>query len=197
MTDKSFLNLEYKKEGKNFRLQLFFAKDERGIVYRVTTVLYANGWNIEGASIRSLENGQIEDEFLISDSTGREFGEKEKEQIVQEMYLLFKEEISIPSYLIKKGKVAKADKGNESAEIIFESNEELDNTLLRIKTKDRSGLLCDIARMLFLECIDILSVKAKTYKDEVDDTFEIKSEMGHSLDDGMKERLVRNLKNIL
>ena len=51
--------------------------------------------------------------------------------------------------------------------------------------------------MLYLECLDILSVQANTRGTDVDDLFEIKSESGHSLDENMQVRLVRNLKNIL
>lgn|GEM_PF-813599 len=194
---ENFLRLEITKEGNNFRLQLFFATDERGIVYRVTTVLYANEWNILGANIRSLENGRIEDEFLIHNSNRNVLDENELLKLQTEMQQLFRDEVSIASYMIKKGKKANLEKGNPNAKITFETVTNQDSTKLRILTKDRSGLLCDIARMLYLECIDILSVEANTRGSEVDDIFEIKSESGHSLDEGMQQRLVRNLKSIL
>ncbi len=197
MEKEEFLKLEFTKEGNNFRLQLFFATDERGIVYRVTAVLYANNWNILGANIRSFENGQIEDEFLIQNSGGAILDEAELSKLKNEMQQLFRDEISIASYMIKKGKKANSDKGNLNAKIIFETVANHDFTKLRIQTRDRSGLLCDIARMLYLECMDILSVQANTRGSEVDDIFEIKSESGHSLEEAMQVRLVRNLKNIL
>ncbi len=197
MEKEEFLRLEFKKEGNNFRLQLLFATDERGIVYRVTSVLYANNWNILGANIRSLENGQIEDEFLIHNSSEATLDEAELTKLKKEMQQLFRDEISITSYMIKKGKKANPDKGNPNAKISFENVANQDLTKLRIQTKDRSGLLADIARMLYLECMDILSVQANTRGSEVDDIFEIKSESGHSLEEAMQERLVRNLKNIL
>jgi len=195
--EKEFLKLEYKKEGANYRLQLLFATDERGIVYRVTSVLFANNWNILGASIRSLANGQIEDEFLIHHSANQELNETELEKLKTEMQQLFREEISIASYMIKKGKMANTTQRDPNAKISFDDVANQDLTKLRIQTKDRSGLLCNIARMLYLECIDILSVQANTRGMEVDDLFEIKSESGHSLDENMQTRLVRNLKNIL
>ncbi len=197
MEKEEFLRLEFTKEGNNFRLQLLFATDERGIVYRVTSVLSANNWNILGATIRSLENGQIEDEFLIHNSSETTLDEAELIKLKNEMQQLFRDEISIASYMIKKGKKANPDKGNINAKISFETVANQDLTKLRVQTKDRSGLLCDISRMLYLECIDILSVKANTRGGEVDDIFEIKSESGHSLEEEMQTRLVRNLKNIL
>ena len=93
--------------------------------------------------------------------------------------------------------MANPAKGNPNAKISLETVDNKDMTKLRIQTKDRSGLLCDIARMLYLECLDILSVQANTRGAEVDDVFEIKSESGHSLDENMQARLVRNLKSIL
>ncbi|MBP7284548.1 MAG: hypothetical protein KBA66_23385 [Leptospiraceae bacterium] len=197
MEKEEFLKLEYKREGANYRLQLLFATDERGIVYRVTSVLFANNWNILGASIRSLENGQIEDEFLIHHSGNLQLNETELEKLKTEMQQLFREEISIASYMIKKGKMANATQKDPNAKIFFETVDNQDLTKLRIQTKDRSGLLCNISRMLYLECLDILSVQANTRGTDVDDLFEIKSESGHSLDENMQVRLVRNLKNIL
>ena len=99
--------------------------------------------------------------------------------------------------MIKKGRKASSERGNSTAKISFENVANQDLTKLRIQTRDRSGLLCDIARMLYLECMDILSVQANTRGDEVDDIFEIKSESGHSLEESMQTRLVRNLKSIL
>ena len=189
MEKEEFLRLEFKREGANYRLQLLFATDERGIVYRVTSVLFANNWNILGASIRSLENGQIEDEFLIHHSSNAELNETELQKL--------KTEISIASYMIKKGKMANNNPKDPHAKISFKNEDNQDLTKLRIQTKDRSGLLCNIARMLYLECMDILSVQANTKGSEVDDLFEIKSESGHRLDESMQVRLVRNLKNIL
>ena len=98
--------------------------------------------------------------------------------------------------MIKREK-ANLEKGNLNAKLLFETITNQDSTKLRIQTKDRSGLLCDIARMLYLECMDILSVEANTKGSDVDDIFEIKSESGHSLEEGMQQRLVRNLKSIL
>lgn len=195
--EREFLKLEFIKEGANYRLQLLFATDERGIVYRVTSVLFANNWNILGANIRSLENGQIEDEFLIHHSSNLELSEAELKKLKTEMQQLFREEISIASYMIKKGKMANTGGKDPNAKISFQNEANKDLTKLRIQTKDRSGLLCSIARLLYLECIDILSVQANTRGTEVDDLFEIKSESGHSLDENMQSRLVRNLKNIL
>jgi UTP:GlnB (protein PII) uridylyltransferase len=194
---ENFIRIEFAKEGNNFRLQLYFASDERGIVYRVTSVLHANEWNILGANIRSLENGKVQDEFLIHNAKGNSIDEKELDKLQSEMQQLFRDEISVATYMIKKGKKANQEKGNPEATITFEDVANKDFTKLRIRTKDRSGLLCDIARMLYLECLDILSVEANTRGSAVDDTFEIKSESGHSLDEGMQERLVRNLKSIL
>lgn len=195
--EKEFLKLEYKKEGANYLLQLLFATDERGIVYRVTSVLFANNWNILGASIRSLENGQIEDEFIIHHSANQELNQAELDKLKKEMQQLFREEISIASYMIKKGKMSITTEKDANPKISFENEANKDLTKLRIQTKDRSGLLCSISRLLYLECIDILSVQANTRGAEVDDLFEIKSESGHSLDENMQARLVRNLKNIL
>ncbi len=197
MEKEEFLRLEATKEGNNFRLQLFFATDERGIVYRVTSVLHANNWNILGANIRSLENGQIEDEFLIHNSSDAILDREELDKLKNEMQQLFRDEISIASYMIKKGRKASSERGNSTAKISFENVANQDLTKLRIQTRDRSGLLCDIARMLYLECMDILSVQANTRGEEVDDIFEIKSESGHSLEESMQTRLVRNLKSIL
>ncbi len=195
--EQGFLNLEYQKEFGNYRLKLLLATDEIGIIYRVTSVLYANEWNILGANIRSLENGQIEDEFLIHHSNGINLDDEELNKLKSEMEQLFRDKISITSYMIKKGKKINNQKGNEPAKISFETVANKDLTKLRIQTKDRSGLLCDISRMLFLECMDILSLQAKTRGDEVDDTFEIKSEAGHSLDETMQARLTRNLQNVI
>jgi [protein-PII] uridylyltransferase len=197
MKNDDFIHLEYSKEGNYFKLQLFFAKDERGIVYRVTSVLSANNWNILSASIRSLENGQIEDEFLIQNDEGKMLDETEITLLKNEIKQLFLEEISITSYLIKKNKKIKTEKGNPNAILTFQTSSNEAITKLRIQTKDRSGLLSDIARMLYLECVDILSVQAKTIGDNVDDLFEIQSESGYSLDSNMQAKLERNLKNIL
>ena len=195
--EQNFVNLEFKRELNNYRLKLLLATDEIGIIYRVTSVLYANNWNILGANIRSLENGQIEDEFLIHNANGINLDEEELNKLKSEMEQLFRDKISIASYMIKKGKKASQEKGAENTKIIFETVDNKDLTRLRIQTKDRAGLLCDISRMLYLECMDILSLQAKTKGNEVDDIFEIKSEAGHSLDESMQARLTRNLQSVI
>lgn len=197
MKKEELLNLEFTEEKDNYRLQLYFAHDEKGIVYRATSVLSANRWNILGATIRSLENGQVEDEFLIHSSEGKVLDETELDLLKQEMLSIFSEEISIPTYLIKKNRKAIAEKGNPNAMIQIESGNSESSIKMRIKTNDREGLLCDIARIFYLECVDILSVNARTIGDIVDDTFELQAESGSALDKTILERLEKNLRNIL
>ena len=196
LMENKFINLESEKIGDQYSLKLFLSKDQKGIIYRVTSVLYANDWSINSASLRTLQNDQIEDEFLIQHKSKLQLDETELQKLKDELEKLFKDEISITTYLIKKGKSISSKKNTE-ANIQFSTNLDSDSSTLRIRTKDRDGLLCDISRLLFLECIEILSVDAKTYGTDVDDKFEIKSETGHSIEEGMQERLIRNLRTTI
>ncbi|HNA80777.1 MAG TPA: hypothetical protein PKY99_15050, partial [Turneriella sp.] len=50
----------------NFKLQFLFPQDASGILYKVTTVLFAYGWDILSAYSRPNEEAEVEDIFIVS-----------------------------------------------------------------------------------------------------------------------------------
>ena len=50
----------------NYKLQFLFPQDASGILYKVTTVLFAYGWDILSAFSRPNEDAEVEDIFIVS-----------------------------------------------------------------------------------------------------------------------------------
>lgn len=50
----------------NYKLQFLFPTDASGILYKVTTVLFAFGWDILSAYSRPNENAEVEDIFIVT-----------------------------------------------------------------------------------------------------------------------------------
>jgi hypothetical protein len=48
------------------KLQFLFPQDASGILYKVTTVLFAYGWDILSAYSRPNEDAEVEDIFIVS-----------------------------------------------------------------------------------------------------------------------------------
>lgn len=50
----------------NFKLQFLFPQDASGILYKVTTALFAYGWDILSAYSRPNEDAEVEDVFIMT-----------------------------------------------------------------------------------------------------------------------------------
>ena len=62
---KPMFELTCIEKGNNYLLKLTLAENRKGIIYRVTAVLFAHGWDILEANFEILSGGTVKYIFLI------------------------------------------------------------------------------------------------------------------------------------
>ncbi|MCS6984394.1 MAG: hypothetical protein NZM25_04585 [Leptospiraceae bacterium] len=176
------------------------AKDEKGIVYRLTAVLYVHDWNIMRAMIKTSEHGQVQDEFEI-ESKEKNLNADEIKSLQQDFEKLFLNRLSVVDYLssypdkLEKLKAHRSQAGKAQIQISESPKKNL--AILRIKTKDRPGLLLEVAQVLYLLHLDIVSLEAGMIGQDADDIFYIRHENNKALEGDDRLRLLDELRKVL
>ena len=168
-------------------------KDEPGILYRITAVLFVHNWNILSATIRTV-NDKIEDIFTIEPHNADTLITKEiLEKIESDLYKLLSNQIHISEYLAnypeKTRKIINSMKPYPNTEVELEPIEDAKRIKIHLKTIDRPGLLYLIAQILFLADLNIHEFFAATEDKFANDTFIVEKK-------NQSEFNERNLKEI-
>ena len=183
--------------------ELFFRKtaNEKGIIYRLTAVLFVHGWNILKAEARTDDNNQITDYFLIEPGNGQRFDSRMEDTIRKDLTDLFSGEISVMHYLSnypgKMEELYSYHTHQSQSFIEITDDEESNNCLLELNTVDRPGLLFEISQLLYLLYIDILAFEAGSNDSNVNDKFVIRREDAAIIDSAGKQRIREALSKIL
>lgn len=160
-----------KKDSTTYFLKITASHNEKGIIYKVTAVLFAHGWNIEEAVIETIDGKFVEDVFVIRNLLNQAMSDTMLNQIKTDLYSLFKVEISIEDYIKNSGKDVKVFKKPYISTVHLFNPPSIEFTVLDIRTIDRPGLLYEIAQVLFQSDIDIISITAKTDDGLIRDSF--------------------------
>lgn len=177
-------------------LKLTFGENRKGIIYRVTAVLFAHGYEILEANLEIVD-GIIRDVFVVQGISGKLMNSEEFLQIKQEMYELLLGDVLVIDYLNKFSLPPRTPSIPKPPMIYIYNPEGSDCTVLDIHTQDRPGLLFDISQLLYIMDIDIVSVIATTEKGMARDTFLIRIHDTEKLDENTQEKLKEGLINLL
>lgn len=181
------LHLSCIPRGEAYALKVNISKNEIGIIYRVTAVLYVHGWNIEEAIAETSMDGYIQDIFIVKRIDGSPMTDEHLNAIHADLHELFYGGMSVMNYLANHPE--KMESLRAKVEIppeIFLFNSEIsDSTVMDLRMEDRPGILFEISQILFLFGVDILSFKAVTDSGQVRDTFLVRLENGSKLDENL------------
>jgi [protein-PII] uridylyltransferase len=169
------------KENRIYLLKITVPQNEKGIIYKVTAVLFAHSWDIMEAIAEIVEGGMVKDVFLIRSIDSSKLSLDSLNQIKSELKLMFEEEVDVLSYLKKYQKDPNDYKRKFSSSVNIFNPSSIDSTVLDIRTYDRPGLLFEISYLLYLEEIDIISVTAKSEDKEIRDSFLLRTTEGEKL----------------
>ncbi|TGK05502.1 hypothetical protein EHQ53_17900 [Leptospira langatensis] len=181
------LHLSCIPRGDAYALKVNISKNEIGIIYRVTAVLYVHGWNIEEAIAETSTDGYIQDIFIVKRIDGSPMTDEHLSAIHADLKELFYGGMSVMNYLAQHPEKMETlrSKLETSPEIFLFNSEISDSTVMDLRMEDRPGILFEISQILFLFGVDILSFKAVTDSGQVRDTFLLRLENGSKLDENL------------
>ncbi|EQA36723.1 ACT domain protein [Leptospira inadai serovar Lyme str. 10] len=184
-TPEKPLHLSCIRRGESYALKVNISRNEIGIIYRVTAVLYVHGWNIEEAIAETSVDGYIQDIFIVRRIDGEAMTDEHLNAIHLDLKELFYGGVSVMNYLAKHPEKIEGlrVKLEQIPEIFLFNSEISDSTVMDLRMEDRPGILFEISQILFLFGIDILSFKAVTDSGQVRDTFLLRLESGAKLDE--------------
>ncbi|PJZ70082.1 hypothetical protein CH373_09820 [Leptospira perolatii] len=171
--------------GNSYALKVNISKNEVGIIYRVTAVLYVRGWNIEEAIAETSQDGYIQDIFIVRRVDGSDMTDADLENIYSDLKELFYGGLSVMNYLSRYPEKTEGlrSRTGETPEIFLFNSDISDSTVMDLRMKDRLGIIFEISQIFFLFGVDILSFKAVTESGQVRDTFLLRMENGSKLDE--------------
>lgn len=155
----------------SYLLKVTVSLNEKGIIYKVTSVLFAHGWDIEEAVAETVDGKLVKDVFIIRNLFGQKMTDKDLSQIRSDLNSLFCEDVSVIEYIGKSGKDVNSYKKPFNSIVNLFNPPSIDFTVLDIRTLDRPGLLYEISQILYLYNIDIISFTAKSENKVIRDSF--------------------------
>ncbi|MBK7055349.1 MAG: hypothetical protein IPH52_09890 [Leptospiraceae bacterium] len=185
------------KGNSSYLLKVTVSHNEKGIIYKVTSVLFAHGWDIEEAVAETVDGRLVKDVFIIRNLQGEKMTEQALHQIKAELNSLFYEGMSVIDYLEKSGKDVDSYKQPFNSTVNLFNPPSIDSTVLDIRTLDRPGLLYEISQLLYLMNVNIISFTAKTGSREIRDSFLLCTPERDRLTDEECEILKRKLLSVL
>ncbi|EIE00184.1 hypothetical protein [Leptospira licerasiae] len=194
------LHLSCIPRGEAYALKVNISKNEIGIIYRVTAVLYVHGWNIEEAIAETSTDGYIQDIFIVKRIDGAPMTDSHLNAIHADLHELFYGGMSVMNYLANHPEKMESLRAKlmTAPEIFLFNSEISDSTVMDLRMEDRPGILFEISQILFLFGVDILSFKAVTDSGQVRDTFLLRLENGSKLNENLHfQRLKEALNAVL
>lgn len=185
------------KGNSSYLLKITVSHNEKGIIYKVTSVLFAHGWDIEEAVAETVDGRLVKDVFIIRNLQGQKMTDQALHQIKVELNSLFYEGLSVTEYIEKSGKNVDSYKQPHNPTVNLFNPPSIDSTVLDIRTLDRPGLLFEIAQILYMMDVDIISFTAKTERKEIRDSFLLCTPERDRLTDEECEILKRKLLSVL
>lgn len=157
----------------NYKLQFLFPSDSSGILYKVTTVLFAFGWDILSAYSRPNEDAEVEDIFIVSSTRHEALSRTACENILSAVKELISGEVLPEDFIsrypeklqqIKNAKTTRSD-------FVFEPDAKHHCSRLIVERPDRPGVLMQITQVLYTLGLDIMTFSAEASVQGVKDEF--------------------------
>ncbi len=157
----------------------FAMADHPGIFARLAGALALVGANVVDARSYTTKDGYATAVFWIQDRDGQPFEESRLPRVRTMIKRTLMGEVIAREALVDKDKIKKRERDFRVPTSISFDNEASDiYTLIEVDTRDRPGLLYDLAKTLADSNVYIASAVIATYGEQVVDTFYVKDMFG-------------------
>ena len=157
----------------------FVMEDHPGIFARLAGALALVGANVVDARSYTTKDGYVTDVFWIQDAEGTPYEVSRLPRLTQMIEKTLRGELVPREALKSRDKIKKREKAFEVPTHISFDNDGSDiYTIIEVDTRDRPGLLYDLARTLAASNVYIANAVIATYGEQVVDTFYVKDMFG-------------------
>jgi [protein-PII] uridylyltransferase len=171
----------------------FVMADHPGIFARLAGALALVGANVVDARSYTTKDGYITDAFWIQDSDGHPYETNRLPRLTQMIHKTLKGEVITGEALKSRDKIKKREKAfNVPTHISFDNDGSDIYTIIEVDTRDRPGLLFDLARALAGANVYIANAVIATYGEQVVDTFYVKDMFGLKYHSASKQRFLES-----
>lgn len=167
----------------------FVMADHPGIFARLAGALALVGANVVDARSFTTKDGYVTDAFWIQDADGRPYEVSRLPRLRQMIEKTLRGELLAREALKSRDKIKKREKAFEvPTHITFDNEGSEIYTIIEVDTRDRPGLLFDLAQALAASNVNIASAVIATYGEQVVDTFYVKDLFGLKYHSKSKQR---------
>jgi [protein-PII] uridylyltransferase len=167
----------------------FVMPDHHGIFSRLTGALALVGANVVDARSYTTKDGYVTAAFWIQDSEGNAYEATKLPRLRQMIEKTLHGEVIARDALKSRDKVKKREKAfRVPTSITFDNDGSEIYTIIEVDTRDRAGLLYDLARTLAGLNVYIANAVIATYGEQVVDTFYVKDMFGLKYHTESKQR---------
>nr|WP_247656764.1 [protein-PII] uridylyltransferase [Phaeobacter sp. HS012] len=157
----------------------FCMADHPGIFARIAGALALVGANVVDARSYTTKDGYVTDAFWIQDSEGHPYEAERLPRLREMIHKTLKGEVITGEALKSRDKIKKRERAfNVPTHITFDNDGSEIYTIIEVDTRDRPGLLYDLARTLAGANIYIANAVIATYGEQVVDAFYVKDMFG-------------------
>ena len=157
----------------------FCMADHPGIFARIAGALALVGANVVDARSYTTKDGYVTDAFWIQDTEGHPYEADRLPRLSQMIHKTLKGEVIAGEALKSRDKIKKRERAfNVPTHITFDNDGSEIYTIIEVDTRDRPGLLYDLARTLAGANIYIANAVIATYGEQVVDAFYVKDMFG-------------------
>ncbi|WP_299417517.1 [protein-PII] uridylyltransferase [uncultured Sulfitobacter sp.] len=178
--DEEAINIDlHPDEDRDATRACFVMPDHHGIFSRLTGALALVGANVVDARSYTTKDGYVTDAFWIQDSEGNAYEASKLPRLRQMIEKTLRGEVITRDALKSRDKVKKREKAfRVPTHITFDNDGSEIYTIIEVDTRDRPGLLYDLARTLAGLNVYIANAVIATYGEQVVDTFYVKDMFG-------------------
>ena len=169
----------------------FVMADHPGIFARLAGALALVGANVVDARSYTTKDGMVADAFWIQDADGNAYEASRLPRLRQMIEKTLGGEVVASDALKSRDKVKKREKAFKvPTHITFDNDGSEIYTIIEVDTRDRPGLLYDLARTLAASNVYIANAVIATYGEQVVDTFYVKDMFGLKYYSESKQRVL-------
>ncbi|MGD9864530.1 MAG: [protein-PII] uridylyltransferase [Pseudodonghicola sp.] len=157
----------------------FVMVDHPGIFARIAGALALVGANVVDARSYTTKDGYVTDAFWIQDADGHPYEASRLPRLTQMIHKTLKGEVLTGEALKSRDKIKKRERAfNVPTHVTFDNEGSDIYTIIEVDTRDRPGLLYDLARTLAASNVYIANAVIATFGEQVVDTFYVKDMFG-------------------
>lgn len=167
----------------------FVMSDHPGIFARLSGALALVGANVVDARSYTTKDGMVTDAYWLQDSDGNPYDAARLPRLRQIIEKTLRGEVVARDALKSRDKVKKRERAFKvPTHITFDNEGSEIYTIIEVDTRDRPGLLYDLARTLAAANVYIANAVIATYGEQVVDTFYVKDMFGLKYHSESKQR---------